>query len=111
MENNQKCHIHGDLTLYPSKTKASIKAEKKKLHVLQASTVSGNRHEVTHPSASILRWTKDGKEYVSCAKPFILQHVGGDEEHGKQDVKAGTYEIKHEFEHDPYANELKTVVD
>jgi hypothetical protein len=111
-QSKQMVHCHGDLTLYPSTKKAATKADKKKLHVLQASGVTGNRHEVVHKSVSIARWKdKEGKEFVSCAKPFVLQHVGGDEEHGKQEVAAGTYEIKHEFEHDPHKNELRVVLD
>ncbi len=103
-------HLHGDLTLYPVKAKP-IKAENKKLHILQDSGVTGNRHEVVHKSVSISRWTKGGKEYISCAKPFILQHVGGDSEHGVQNVETGTYEVKREMEHDPWKNELRVVID
>lgn len=103
-------HLHGDLTLYPRILKPGAKAEKKKLHVLQASGVTGNRHEVIGKTV-IFRWQKDGKEFISCAKPFTLQHVGGDEEHGVQEVEAGTYEIMHEFEHDPHKNELRVVID
>lgn len=108
---NQKIHLHGDLTLYPRTKVAGMgKAEKKKLHVLQSSGVTGNRHEILSKSV-LFRWTHDGKEYVHGNKPFILQHVGGDEEHGKQEVEAGTYEIMREFEHDPHKNELRVVID
>ena len=108
----QNTHCHGDLTLVPSTSKQAIKSDKKKLHVLQQSDVTRNRHEVMSEKSLISRWkSKDGKEFVSCAMPFVLQHVGGDEEHGKQDVGAGTYEILHEMEHDPYTNELRIVID
>ena len=111
MDTKQNIHLHGDLTLYPRTTKAAAKSEKKKIHILQSSGVTGNRHEVVGKTA-ISRWAdKEGKEFVSCSKPFVLQHVGGDEEHGKQDVQAGTYEIMREFEHDPHKNELRVVID
>lgn len=107
-----KVHLHGDVTLYPCKKKAPASAKKSKVHVLQASGVTGNRHEVVHDRSGIHRWTdKEGKEYVSCPKPFRLQHVGGDSEHGVQDVEAGTYEVKREFEHDPWKGELRVVID
>lgn len=104
----QNTHCHGDLTLIPLIAK-SKKATKAKLHILQQSDVSRNRHEVV--GKEISRWTNDGKEYISSKSPFVLQHVGGDEEHGKQDVAAGTYEIKREMEHDPYKNELRQIID
>ncbi len=105
----QNVHCHGDLTLVPVSLKPT-KAEDKTLHVLQQSDVTRNRHEVVSKS-KISRWSKDGKEYVSCSKPFVLQHVGGDEEHGKQYVESGAYEVKRELEHDPFKNELRIVID
>lgn len=111
---HQQIHLHGDLTLYPSNEKYDRKADKKKLHVLQSSGTTGNRHEVVCNlrGGQVSRWkNSDGKEFVYCPKPFVLQHVGGDEEHGRQDVAAGTYEIMHEYEHDPHKNELRVVID
>ena len=72
----QNTHCHGDLTIVPATAKCA-KAIKKKLHVLQRSEVSQNRHEVIS-TALISRWTKDGKEYVSCAKPFVLGPAGNE---------------------------------
>lgn len=111
MSTKQNVHLHGDITLYPSKAKSPAKADRKKVHVLQASGVTGNRHEVAHDTASVARWSKDGKEYVSCTKPFVLRHVGGDSEHGEQQVATGTYEVRREMEHDPWNNELRAVID
>lgn len=105
-------HNHGDLIIYPNSIKKPIKeATEAKLHILQDSGPTGNRHEVVSKSKPIYRWTKDGIEYISCANDFIIQHVGGDEEHGVQQIEKGTYEIKHEMEHDPWTQELKIVQD
>lgn len=104
----QKVHCHGDLTLVPSDERPK-KAAKSELHVLQQSEVTRNRHEVA--GKEISRWSSEGREYVSSKSPFVLRHVGGDEEHGQQDVTAGCYEMKREMEHDPYKNELRIVID
>lgn len=103
--------LHGDIGLHPTKGVRPKKAEGKLVHVLQASTTTMNRHEVASKKALIKRWTTDGKEYISCPQDFIIRHVGGDEEHGTQQVKAGTYEVRHEMEHDPWKNELRQVLD
>lgn len=103
---------HGDLILYPIKTTKPPKAASKALlHVLQDSGATGNRHEVVSEKESIYRWQKDGKEFISCPKDYIIRHVGGDCEHGVQIVQAGTREVKHEMEHDPWKNELRVVID
>lgn len=105
-------NCHGDLTLYPvAKIKPPKSAEKAKLHILQDSGATGNRHEVVSKKESIYRWTKDGIEYIHCDKPYIIRHVGGDEEHGVQAVEAGTRKVLHEQEYDPFKNELKIVID
>lgn len=105
-------NCHGDLTLYPVKTiKPPKEAKKAKLHILQDSGATGNRHEVVSKKEMIYLWTKDGIEYIHCAKPYIIQHVGGDEEHGVQNVEAGTRKVLHEQEYDPFKHELKIVVD
>lgn len=104
-------HLHGDLTLYPVKNKPPAKTDKKKVHVLQESAVTRNRHEVASDKHLISRWSKDGKEYIRCGYDFVIRHVGGDAEHGEQKVEAGTYEVKHELEHDPWKNELRQVID
>lgn len=106
----QKYHLHGDLGLIPCKTKP-VKPSKSKIHVLQDSGVTGNRHEVFVDDGEILRWTSDGREYVSCKSGFVLRHVGGDSEHGTQKVSAGIYEVRHEQEHNPWTNELRIVID
>lgn len=106
----QNIHLHGDITLYPAKSKPK-NSDKKKIHILQDSGVTGNRHEVVSKKL-IERWKdKDGREFISCSKPFILQHVGGDAEHGVQNIEAGIYEVKRELEHDPWKNELRIVID
>ena len=108
----RKVANHGDLIIYPvAKVSLPAKAVKAKLHILQDSGVTGNRHEVVCKAASIYRFEKNGKEYISCAKPFIIQHVGGDQEHGVQNLEAGTWEVRHEDEHDPWKNELRRVID
>lgn len=105
-------NCHGDLTLCPVKIKAPASAKKSKLHILQDSGATRNRHEVYSGKNLISRWTaKDGKEYVSCPKPYHIRHIGGDAEHGVQPVAAGTREVKREMEHDPFKNELKIVID
>jgi hypothetical protein len=102
---------HGDLILYPiRKLKPPKDAIKAKLHVLQASEVTGNRHEVVSDTP-IFRWTKDGKEYIHCDKDYKIQHVGGDCEHGVLPITAGTREIRHEEEYSPWENELRRVLD
>ena len=105
-------NCHGDLTLYPvSKIKPPKDANKSKLHILQDSGTTGNRHEVASKKYLISRWTKDGIEYIHCDKPYIIQHVGGDEEHGIQQVEAGTRKVIHEEEYDPFAKDLRRVID
>lgn len=102
-------HNHGDLIFKPSSVKAPKSATAAKLHILQDSGATGNRHEVL--GEKISRWEKDGKEYIFAAKPFKLQHVGGDEEHGVQEMEKGAWEVLHEVEYDPWKNELKIVID
>jgi len=106
-----KYHLHGDIGLVPAVLKTPAKAEKKTIHVLQDSSVTRNRHEVYSEKMSIARWSTDGKEYISCKAGFIIRHIGGDAEHGTQQVEAGTYEVRHEMEHDPWKNELRQVID
>lgn len=106
-----KINNHGDLILYPIKPiKPPKTAEKSKLHILQASNATGNRHEVVGKSF-IYRWTKNNIEYLYCDKNYEIRHVGGDCEHGVQPVEAGTREIRHEMEHNPFLNELRIVKD
>jgi hypothetical protein len=103
---------HGDLILYPVKNHKSLKsATLGKLHVLEASGTTGNRHEVVSKESAISHWTGGEKEYIRCDSPFIIQHVGGDCEHGVQNLEAGTYEVRHEVEYDPWKNELRRVLD
>ncbi len=107
-----KINNHGDLILYPIKTiKPPKTATKALLHVLQDSGATGNRHEIVSKKEPIFRWAKDGREYISCAKDYIIRHVGGDCEHGEQTVQAGTREVRHEMEHNPWTNELRVVID
>ena len=108
----QKVSNHGDIVLYPVKAlKPSKDASKSLIHVLQASETTGNRHEVVSKKGPIFRWTKDGKEYISCKEDYEIRHVGRDSEHGVQTVEAGTREVRHEIEYDPWKNELKRVID
>lgn len=103
---------HGDLVLYPINTiKPPKTATKALLHILQNSGATGNRHEIVSIEEPIYRWEKDGKEYISCAKDYSIRHVGGDCEHGVQPVQAGTREVRHEMEHNPWTNELRVVID
>lgn len=103
---------HGDLILYPVKTSKPPKtANKSLIHVLQDSGATGNRHEIVSEKEPIYRWIKDGSEYISCSKDYAIRHVGGDCEHGEQTVQAGTRQVKHEMEHDPWKNELRIVID
>ena len=97
--------------MYPVKIKIPTKAEKAKIHVLQKSDTTGNRHEIFSEKHLISRWTKDGKEYVGCIHPYHIRHIGGDAEHGIQEVEAGVREVRHELEHDPWKNELRRVID
>lgn len=103
---------HGDLILYPVKTvKPPKTAAGAALHVLQDSGATGNRHEIVSEKEPIYRWMKDGVEYISCSKDYIIRHVGGDCEHGVQSVQAGTREVRHEVEYDPWKHELRVVID
>lgn len=107
-----KTNNHGDLILLPVKTLKPPKTAKiGLLHVLQDSGVTGNRHEVVSEKEPIYYWEKDGKTFISCAKDYIIRHVGGDCEHGVQPVEAGTRELKHEMEYNPWVNELRIVID
>lgn len=101
---------HGDIVLKPIDTRTPVEATEAKLHILQDSGATGNRHEVVSKT-NIYRWTEDGHEYLHSDTSFIIQHVGGDEEHGVQSLEAGTWEVLHEMEHDPWTNELKIVID
>lgn len=108
----KKTNCHGDLTLHPVENiKPPKSAKEAKLHILQSSGTTGNRHEVVSKSSPIYRWEEGEKEYLYCNKPYIIQHVGGDEEHGVQDVEEGTREVLHEEEYDPFKNELRRVID
>lgn len=106
-----KINNHGDLILKPVlKIKIPKTAQKDKLHVLQDSGTTGNRHEVVSKDF-IYRWTKGGREFLHCDTDYTLRHVGGDCEHGEQLVEKGTREVLHEMEHDPWKNELRVVID
>ena len=108
----RKINNHGDLIIYPIKKKTPIKSAKKaKLHILQSSSTTGNRHEVITKKGFIYKWEKDEKKYLHCDTDYIIRHIGGDCEHGEQIVSAGTSEIKNEMEHDPWKNELRRVID
>jgi hypothetical protein len=103
---------HGDLILKPvNKIKPPKNSKSSKIHILQESGTTGNRHEIVSKNNHIYRWEKDGIEYIHCDENYIIQHVGGDEEHGKQDVEKGTRQVLHEMEHDPWKNELRRVID
>jgi hypothetical protein len=103
---------HGDLILYPVKTlKPPNTAKKSKIHVLQDSGATGNRHEIITTKGFIYRWEKKGVEYIHCDNDYQIRHVGGDCEHGVQEVEAGTREVRHEMEHNPFLNELRIVKD
>ena len=107
-----KVSNHGDLILIPVKTlKPPKTARKGLLHILQDSGATGNRHEVVSEKEPIFYWEKDSKTFISCAKDYIIRHVGGDCEHGVQSVEAGTRELKHEMEYNPWVNELRIVID
>lgn len=103
---------HGDIVLYPVKSiKPPKTAKKAKIHVLVSSDTTMNRHEVVTKKGYIYRWTKKGIEYLHCESDYQIRHVGGDEEHGVQKVEAGTREVRHELEHNPWTNELRRVQD
>jgi len=107
-----KINNHGDIILYPILNVQIPKtAKSSKIHIIQDSNVTGNRHEVASKKLPIYRWIKDGIEYISCKEDYIIRHIGGDCEHGEQKVEAGTRKILHEMEHDPWSNELKRVID
>jgi hypothetical protein len=107
-----KIHNHGDLILRPIDGKTPpADTTVATVGILQDSGVTGNRHEVYSKTASIARWTEDGHEYLYCPVPFVLRHVGGDCEHGEQAVEAGAYEVLHEEEYNPWAKELRRVID
>jgi hypothetical protein len=108
----KKVNLHGDITLYPIDTiKPPKTAKSAKLHILQNSGTTGNRHEVVSKKSPIYRWTKDGVEYISCKEDYIIRHIGGDCEHGEQPVEAGTRKLLHEMEHNPWTSELRVVID
>jgi len=107
-----KYNNHGDLILKPVKTLKPLKtAIKSKLHILQDSGATGNRHEVVSEKSPIYRWTVKDKEFLHCNQDYKIRHVGGDCEHGEQLVEKGTREILHELEHNPWTNELRIVID
>jgi len=103
---------HGDLVLKPiKKIKPPKTSESSKVHILQQSGTTGNRHEIVSKSKPIFRWIKDGVEHIHCDEDYIIQHIGGDCEHGKQNVEAGTRQVLHEMEHDAWKNELRVFID
>lgn len=103
---------HGDLILKPVfKIKIPKSAKKSKLHILQDSGTTGNRHEVITKKGFIYRWFKGEREFLHCDTDYKLQHLGGDCEHGEQIVEKGTREILHEMEHNPWTKELRVVID
>jgi hypothetical protein len=107
-----KINNHGDLILYPVESaKVPKSAKSSKLHILQDSNATGNRHEVISKKSPIFRWTKDGIEYIFCKEDYIIRHIGGDCEHGEQKVEKGVRKVLHELEHDPWKNELRVVID
>lgn len=109
---NEIWNNHGDICLKPvAKIAIPKTATKAKLHVLQDSGTTGNRHQVITTKGFIYRWEKNGKEYLHCDTDYKIQHVGGDCEHGEQLVEKGTREVLHEMEHDPWKNELRVVID
>jgi hypothetical protein len=108
----KKLNNHGDLILYPIKeAKPPATAKKSKLHILQDSGATFNRHEIVTKKGFIYRWEKKGVEYIHCDNDYEIRHVGGDCEHGVQKVEAGTREVRREMEHDPWKNELRIVID
>lgn len=103
---------HGDVILHSVKNITPPKSAKKaKLHVLEASATTGNRHQVVTKKRFIYRWKTKGIEYIHCDNGYEIQHVGGDCEHGTLKVPAGTRRLGHELEHDPFKNELRRVLD
>lgn len=101
---------HGDIVLLPIKAiKPPKTAKSAKVHILQKSDTTGNRHEVT--GNNIYHWFKDDREFIHSDKDYKIRHVGGDCEHGEQIVEAGTREVKHELEYNPWVNELRVVQD
>lgn len=108
----KKVNNHGDLVLYPiNKIKPPATAKKAKIHILQNSGATGNRHEIIVEKGFIYRWEKKGIEYIHCDNDYKIRHVGGDCEHGEQPVETGTREVRREMEHDPWTQELKIVID
>lgn len=100
---------HGDLVLIPAKIKPPKTAKSAKIHILQASDTTGNRHEVV--GDNVLYWKKGDREFIHCDNDYKIRHIGGDCEHGEQIVEAGTREIKHELEYNPWEKELQVVID
>ena len=64
-----------------------------------------------HKKGFIYYWEKNGVEYIHCDTNYQIHHVGGDCEHGIQEVEAGTREVRHEVEYNPWEKELKRVID
>jgi hypothetical protein len=104
-------NIHGDVTLFPSDEKPPESASRAKMHIIESSEVSGNRHEVQSETEDILLWEIDGIRYLSCTKDYVIRHIGGDGEHGEQPVSSGSVRIGNELELDPWKNELRRVID
>lgn len=107
----EKINNHGDLILKPiDNIKPPKTAKKSKLHILQSSDTTGNRHEV-YSTNFIYYWKKSGREFIHSDKDYKIRHIGGDAEHGIQKVKAGTREILHELEYNAWQKELRIVID
>lgn len=106
-------NLHGDIGLHPCNEDVPDDAECARVHVLQSSNVTGNRHIVRSfkGKLAIYHWTRDGREFVACSENYQIVHEGPDAEHGTQKVQAGVREVRHEMEHDPWRNELRVVVD
>jgi hypothetical protein len=107
-----KVNLHGDIGLLPISTiKPPKTAKKSKVHILQESGTTGNRHEVSTKKGFIFYWKSKDKEFIHCDNDYEIRHVGGDCEHGTQKVEAGTREVRHEEEYNPWEKELKRVID
>ncbi len=103
--------LYGDINLIPRKDVKHNDGTKAKVHVLQQSSVTGNRHEVRSGTSPIEWFTVGESEYLTSKTPFVIDHLGGDAEHGKVEVEAGTYEVTHQVEFDAIKQAFRSVID
>lgn len=100
---------HGDLLL---KKVSAIPAGENKAegnsHVLAEGEHTGHKHVITTEPGSLLKIVEvDGTMYIETAGSATVTH----EEHKPITLEPGKWMVVHEVEYDPFAKQIRQVVD